>query len=132
MKRTRLLIVEEHSAVRTALARRLGASAAIEVVAAVAELAEAEAAVVAGTVDKIVVGVSRACGSGLEALKHAVARLYARGVVVVVLASYADDVEREELAAAGASHYLLKQLGSDELIAEILGAVTDGAIISAL
>ena len=108
---------------RAALARRLAASAAIEVVAAVAQLAEAETAVVAGAVDKIVLGLNRACDNGLEALKQAITRLSSRGITVIVLTSYADATEQQELAAAGASHYLLKRLGTDELLAEIAGAV---------
>ena len=123
MQKIRLIIVEEHPLVRAALARRLQDSERIEVVTAVPDMATAEGALSEGGIDALLVGLKRSRDNGPTSLKQSLAACIRRGVEVIVLVPYADDMERAELLAAGASRYLLKSLGADSLVAEIEGCV---------
>lgn len=127
MSKIRLLIVDEHVAVRTALEMRLRSSEEIEVVAAAHNLSEGQFRAIDQSPDVVLIGLK---SSGRQALDEAVATIKEvadNGIPVVVLASYADDAQREKLLQAGADRYLLKDINSCQLISEITGIAGQAA-----
>lgn len=115
----RLLIIEKHLAVRLALQVRMHSSPAIEVMASVESPTEAEALMEANSPDVALIGLASGRIRDLEPMIQAITHLVAKGIQVIVLTSFVDDMERELVLAAGASCYLLKQIDSKNLIIEI-------------
>ncbi|HMT20586.1 MAG TPA: hypothetical protein PKE20_04965 [Promineifilum sp.] len=130
--RIQIIIVEQHAAVRRALRKRLSATPQLDVIAAVSEPAEALAylsspaargSVCASTV--VLLGLQNGSDEELFRILDIVEQM-ARSAAVIVLAPYADEVERLLLQQAGASNYLLKYIDSDRLILEIEAASHHG------
>jgi len=115
----RMLIVEKHLAVRLALQVRLHSAPAIEVEASVASPADAEMLLQTMSPDVALIGLASGRVRDLEPTIQAISSFVARGIQVIVLTSFADDMERELTLEAGASCYLLKQIDSTKLIAGI-------------
>jgi DNA-binding response OmpR family regulator len=69
--------------------------------------------------DVIVMGLHSTSDEELFATAVAVREMTDGSAVVIVLAPYADVMEREILLGAGAKRYLLKQINSNQLIHEI-------------
>jgi acetoin utilization protein AcuB len=118
MSAIRLLVVDEHPAVCLALATRLGSTPGIEVVGATTTFSEGIRAASELQPDVILLELK---GRNYEpqrvtALAHA---LNGSGGGIIVLTSYADDFERENAFRTGARRYLLKNIDSARLIAEI-------------
>jgi DNA-binding NarL/FixJ family response regulator len=131
--KSRLLIIEEHKAVRQALETRLRSSPFIEVVGTMTT-ADALSCLSDGRLnghkpylDIVLLSVKRGNDRQLDLTLELVKRLVRWGAAVIVLASYADEVERELLLQAGASRYLLKDVNTPQLIAEIEAVVTEKA-----
>lgn len=124
-----LMIVERHPAVRQALAQRLSAQPQLDVVGAVASLDQLPAGR-AGTayqandrtIDILLLGLQNGTDDELLETLAIVRKLSNLSLSVVVLAPYADEVERSMLREAGVEHYLLKQIDSSHLIEEIEAA----------
>lgn len=127
MKKIRLLIIDQHRAVRTALGVRLRSSKEIDVVAAAQNLGEEHQCVEVNPPDVVLYGLKSSRSLDLDATLNDVAELARRRIPVIVLASYADDIERELLFHAGASRYLLKDINSSQLIHEIMKAAGTAA-----
>lgn len=125
MGKIKLLIIDEHHAVRTALGVRLRSAIDIEVLATANDVEEGLAQIEAGQPDVVLFGLKSIRRRDLGATIDAVANLSSLGVPVVVLTSYADDIERELLAQAGARRYLLKDINSAQLIGEIRATVSE-------
>ncbi|GAB4278163.1 MAG: hypothetical protein Kow0080_29580 [Candidatus Promineifilaceae bacterium] len=123
MDAIRLLIFDEHTAVRTALLRRLGTSPRLEFVTAVGTLSEAMAAIHEQGVNVVLFGLSGVSHRELRQTIKEVQTLKQLGVAVVVVTSYSDDIEREVVLQAGADKYLLKDINSRQLISEIQGVL---------
>lgn len=119
MSKVRLLIIDEHEAVRKALARRLDSAPTIEVVATAHHL-ELGKAQPEHRADVALFGLRSASDMALDVTIEVVKELTYRGTAVIVLTSYADDIERELLLSSGAYRYLLKTINSNQLIAEIM------------
>lgn len=137
-QKIKILIVEKHAAVRRALRRRLSATPRLEVVGAVADPASALGKldtpgapevqdVMREEPDVILLGLQNGSDEDLFQTVEAVQRLVRRPAAVVVLAPYADEVERVLLQQAGAKRYLLKHIDSLRLIEEIEAAAVDDA-----
>ena len=121
MNKIRLIIIEEHAAVRHALWVRLQSSSNLEVVAAYPSIADWKAqqrisSAEATTADVVLLGLKSQRPRLLNAIIKEIKQL---GTAVIVLASFADDIERELILEAGAKRYLLKDINSIQLIAEI-------------
>ena len=117
MNRTRLLIIEGHEAVRLALVARLATSADVEVVGSTGDPQEGLEQALTLHPDVILVELKGANGGGMALMRRlAEADMMSR---VIVLTSYPDDEERRLALAAGARHYLLKDLDSQRLIETI-------------
>lgn len=123
MNEIRLLIIEEHVAVRDALKVRLGTSTNLEVVATHHSTAAWKACqqdrANTNKADVVLLGLKGAGQRPLTTIIRDVREFNRSGMAVVVLASLADDVEKELVLQAGAQRYLLKDINSSQLIAEI-------------
>jgi DNA-binding NarL/FixJ family response regulator len=119
MDKVQLLIIDEHEAVRKALATRLGSAPTIDVVATERYL-KPDRWSEDRPVDVALFGLRSGSDLVLDTTIEAVKELTCRGTAVIVLTSYADDIERELLLQSGAYRYLLKNINSNQLIAEIL------------
>jgi DNA-binding NarL/FixJ family response regulator len=128
----RIVIVERHAAVRHALQNRLSAVPHLEVVVAVAEPASAlpylNAPTVAGEFaaapDVVLLGLQNGPDEELYKTLEIVQQMARCPTAVIVLAPYADEVERLLLLQAGVRRYLLKYIDSPRLIQEIEGVVS--------
>jgi DNA-binding NarL/FixJ family response regulator len=119
MDKVRLLIIDEHEAVRQALTTRLSSTASIKVVAAIQDV-HAPELTRRGYSDVAILGLKSSSDGDLSATIGTVERLTKAGTAVIILTSYADDIERELVLKAGAYRYLLKDINSPQLISEII------------
>jgi len=119
LSRIRILIIDRHEAVRRALSIRLGAHNQLEVVGVATGPDEALARMAFLKPDVIILGLQNGSDDDLIQTVFAVRDMVADTAVVIILAPYADAVERELLLQAGAKRYLLKHINSQKLIQEI-------------
>jgi two-component system response regulator DevR len=122
MGRTRLLIIDEHRAVRQALVSRLQQTGELEVVGSTGSTEEGILQVEALRPNIVLLETKRSDGTGLETCRQ-IARSNP-DTSVIVLTSYEDEDERQAAFMAGATHYLLKDIDSAQLLCEILRAAT--------
>lgn len=122
----RIAIVEKHAAVRRALRKRLSATPHLEVMGAVAEPAALAFLNSPGGLDGcadlpevILLGLQNGPDEELYNTLDVVQKMVRCPVAVIVLAPYADEVERLLLQQVGVSCYLLKHIDSARLISEI-------------
>ena len=118
MKQIKVLIVEEHLAVRRALAARLDSFAHIEVVASAASFAEGLEQAGRCRPDVILLELAGS-RDRLNPVGEMNKALAGQPTGIIVLTSYADDDEREAALQAGAHRFLLKQIDSARLLSEI-------------
>lgn len=119
----RIVIVEKHVAVRNALRKRLGAADHLDIVATLENPAEALPYLGSGcTVDVVLLGLQNGSDQELLHTLEIVRQMAAHAASVLVLAPFADEVERLLMQQAGASNYLLKYIDSHHLIHEIEAA----------
>jgi len=115
----RVLIVDEHPSVRKALAARLTAFPNIAVLATAAGLAQGLESLRLYLPDVVLLDLRDKGDRGSNPVRHLVNTLADRAVGIIVLTSFADDREREMILQAGAQRYLLKNIDSTRLVAEI-------------
>lgn len=127
-KPIKVLIIERHPAVREALCKRLSATPQLEIIEAAPDVAGALAWIGPHhEPDVIVLGLQNGTELDLLETVQEVRRLVRHPAAVVVLAPYADEVERVLLQTAGVKSYLLKQINSQQLIREIQKVAADSA-----
>jgi DNA-binding NarL/FixJ family response regulator len=129
----RIHIADDHEVVRIGLTAVLSRQAGFEVVGEAGSGNEAIRAADRLRPDVVVLDIRMPDGSGTDACREITRRR--PGTPVVMLTSYADADALFEAIDAGASGYVLKRIGSDELIAAVRsvaagesrldGAVTD-------
>lgn len=123
----KVLIIEGHPAVRDALYKRLSATPQLTIIQSVDDIATALSLMEASSLsvdgrplpDVIVLGLQNGTDSDLLDMLNEVRRLARHPAAVIVLAPYADEVERVLLLTAGVKRYLLKHINSQQLIREI-------------
>ena len=120
MEQTRLLIIHQHESVRQALVSRLQQTGEVDVIGSTGSSKEGVLQVEALRPNIVLLETKRSDGTGLETCRR-IARNYP-GVTVIVLTSYDDEDERQAAYMAGAAHYILKEIDSDQLVREILGS----------
>lgn len=120
MRRLRLLLAEDHETVRDALRLLLETKGGIEIVADVSDGAAAVEAAQALQPDVAVLDVAMPGMNGLSATR-AIKR-QAPNVAIVALTRHSEPVYVQELFAAGASAYVLKQSPFDVLLTAITAA----------
>lgn len=125
--RIKVLIVERHAAVRRALRKRLGATNDLDIIATVQEPAAALPYLNPNGVngdcsqapDVVLLGLQSSSDEELFSTLEVVKQMVRCPAAIIVLAPYADEVERSLLQQAGVSSYLLKYIDSNRLIREI-------------
>jgi DNA-binding NarL/FixJ family response regulator len=114
MTMQRILLVDDHEVVRLGLKSLLNRHTRFQVVAEAATGDEAVAKVEQYQPDVVVMDVRLPGGSGIEACGTITEKF--PETKVIMLTSYAEDEMLFSAIRAGASGYVLKQVGSDELI----------------
>ncbi len=117
MSKLRLLLVDDHEVVRIGLKTMLSRYPDFEIVDEASTGQEAVRKALAHRPDIVIMDVRLSGMSGIEACKEIKAG--AEGVKIIMLTSYGDNDTLFESIAAGASGYVLKQIGSDDLIKKI-------------
>jgi DNA-binding NarL/FixJ family response regulator len=112
-----LLLVDDHEVVRVGLRALLSRHADFEVVDEASSGQEAVRKALLHRPDIVIMDVRLNGMSGIEACREVTQA--APDVKVIMLTSYGDDDTLFEAIAAGASGYVLKQIGSNDLIKAI-------------
>jgi two-component system, NarL family, response regulator DevR len=110
----RVMLVDDHELVRLGLKTLLSRYPHFEVVAEAGDAAEALVKVLHYRPDVVVMDIRLPGKSGIEATREIVKRL--PETKVVMLTSYAEDDLLFDAITAGAAGYVLKRIGSDELV----------------
>lgn len=116
-KPVRILIVDDHVALRVGLAAMLSSHPHLQVVAEAADAAEAIAACKQHIPDIVLMDLRIPAGGGVEATLAI--RQHWPAIRVLVITTYDGDEDIHRAIQAGASGYLLKGLTSAELITAI-------------
>jgi len=119
MTRIRVLIVDEHLAVRQALAARLKSFSHVEVVATARDFREGLERARALRPDVVLLELKGASSLQADPVGEICKMLAGLPAGIIVLTSYADEQEREAALAAGARRYLLKHIDTARLLNEI-------------
>lgn len=117
MSPTRVLIIDEHEAVRQALTDRLCSSGDVEVVGCTGGWQEGVHLAVEAAPDVVLLETKRSDGQGLAALRRL--RAECPKTPIIVLTSYPQPDERQEVLRSGAAGYLLKDIGSAYLVQQL-------------
>ena len=127
MNKIRVLIIEEHIAVRRALAARLASYSQIDVVATARNFHEGIEQVRACSPDVILLELKGTNSLESNPIVEMNKELSDHPTGVIVLTSYSDDDEHQAALQAGAKRYLLKHIDSASLLAEIEAVATEVA-----
>ena len=123
----RILIADDHEVVRIGLAAMLAAQEGFEVVAQAATGDEATRLTLQHRPDVVVMDIRMPGGSGIEACRAITA---ARpGIPVIMLTSHADSDALFDAIDAGASGYVLKRIGSRELVDAVRTVASGGSLL---
>ncbi len=128
MERIRLLLVDDHPVVRTGLQGMLAGQPDFEVVGEAADGAEAVALVERLRPDVVLMDLRMPGMDGVAAIRHIKARQ--PEVQILVLTTYDTDADILRAIEAGATGYLLKDMGREELARAIRAAARGEAILA--
>src|SRR4030065_84480 len=117
MTKQRILLVDDHEVVRLGLKSLLDRHPNFEVVAEASTAREAVERVSTHAPDVVVMDIRLPGGAGIEACEE-IAEKYP-STKVIMLTSYADDEMLFSAIRAGASGYVLKQIGAEDLVRAI-------------
>jgi two-component system, NarL family, response regulator DevR len=110
----RILLVDDHEVVRVGIRALIDRHPDMEVVAEASTVREAISQAEQLVPDVVVLDIRLPGGNGLEACRQIKARR--PETRVIILTSFPDDEVLFDAIAAGADGYVLKQIGSDDLI----------------
>lgn len=127
MSKKTILLVDDHEVVRIGLKSLLEHNDQFEVVAEAATAKEAVEMVEKHHPDAVLMDIRLPGPSGIEATEEITQRW--PDVRVVILTSYAEDEMLFSAIRAGASGYVLKQIGAEGLIAAIEAACRGEALL---
>jgi two-component system response regulator DevR len=113
----RIMIVDDHEVVRLGLRGLLERQPGWQVVAEASTADEAVSRALELRPDVVVMDIRLAGSSGIEACRRIISEI--PETKVIMLTSYAEDELLFDAIAAGAAGYVLKQIGSDELVRAI-------------
>jgi DNA-binding NarL/FixJ family response regulator len=113
-KRSRILIVDDHPAVREALALRIGRQKDLEVCGEAADLAEALHLIADSRPDVAVVDISLKTGNGIDLIK----RIKDRDdqIRILVWSMHSESLYAERALRAGALGYINKDQATDTIV----------------
>jgi DNA-binding NarL/FixJ family response regulator len=117
LARQRILLVDDHEVVRVGLKALLEKHSDFEVIAEAVSAREAVEKTKSNKPDVVVMDIRLKGGSGIEACQEITEKH--PEIKVIMLTSYAEDEMLFSSIRAGASGYVLKQIGSDDLISAI-------------
>jgi len=123
----RILIADDHEVVRIGLAALLDAQEGFSVVAQAASGDEAVRMARHHRPDVVVMDIRMPNGSGIDACRAITAEL--EGTPVVMLTSHADSESLFDAIDAGASGYVLKRVGSSELVGAVRTVAGGGSLL---
>lgn len=126
MKKTRILLVDDHAIVRLGLMTLLNDQSDMEVVAEASTAAEAVRAAERFMPDVILMDIRLPGEGGIEATRQVTSRFPESKVIM--LTSFADDDLVIRAISAGAVGYVLKQVGNEELLRAIQAAARGEAL----
>lgn len=118
----RVLVVEEHAGVRSALVAALSAAAEIQEVRATGSPERAERTTVDWQPDVILLEIKRRDGKGLALCRTLAAA--APGARILVVTSYPSALEELAATKAHVAGYVLKETDPDRLLHAIIHATT--------
>src|SRR5208283_1254069 len=124
-KRARILIVDDHPAVREALALRIGRQPDLEVCGEAADISEALRLVSDTSPDLAVVDISLKTGCGLDLIK----RIKDRNdrIRMLVWSTHSESLYAERALRAGALGYINKDQATDKIV-EAIRRVLEGKV----
>ncbi len=114
MAKQRIVIVDDHEVVRLGLKSLLARHSQFEVVGEAGSAREAVEQVTRLKPEVVIMDIRLPGTSGIEACEEIVNKF--PGTKVIMLTSYAEDEMLFSAIRAGASGYILKQIGSDDLV----------------
>ncbi len=123
----RILIADDHEVVRIGLAALLDGQPGLSVVAQAASGADAVRLTRQQRPDVVVMDIRMPDGSGIDACRTITAE--ADGPPVIMLTSHADSDALFDAIDAGASGYVLKRVGSGELIDAVRTVASGGSLL---
>jgi two-component system, NarL family, response regulator DevR len=123
----RILIADDHEVVRIGLAALLDAQEGFSVVAQAASGDDAVRLARRHRPDVVIMDIRMPNGSGIDACRAITAEL--EGTPVVMLTSHADSESLFDAIDAGASGYVLKRVGSSELVNAVRTVATGGSLL---
>jgi two-component system, NarL family, response regulator DevR len=123
----RILIADDHEVVRIGLAALLDAQEGFSVVAQAASGDDAVRLAYRHRPDVVIMDIRMPNGSGIDACRAITAEL--EGTPVVMLTSHADSESLFDAIDAGASGYVLKRVGSSELVNAVRTVATGGSLL---
>ena len=124
-KRARVLIVDDHPAVREALASRIGRQRDLEVCGEAADMTEALRLVADTQPDLAVVDISLKTGNGIDLIKRIKDR--SDRVRMLVWSMHSESLYAERALRAGALGYVNKDQATDKII-EAIRRVLEGKV----
>jgi two-component system response regulator DevR len=113
----KIMVVDDHEVVRLGLKGLFERQSGWQVVAEASTADEAVSRALEYRPDVVVMDIRLAGSSGIEACQRITSQ--APEIRVIMLTSYAEDDLLFDAIAAGAAGYVLKQIGSDELVRAI-------------
>ena len=124
-KRAKVLIVDDHPAVREALAMRIGRQSDLEVCGEAADLSEALSLVADTQPDVAVIDISLKTGCGIDLIK----RIKDRDdtVRMLVWSTHSESLYAERALRAGALGYINKDQATDKIV-EAIRRVLEGKV----
>ncbi len=117
MGKLRVILVDDHEVVRVGLRTLLSRNPDLQIVDEASSGQEAVRKALMHRPDIVVMDIRLAGMSGIEACREITQA--APAIKVIMLTSYGDDDTLFEAIAAGASGYVLKQIGSNDLVKAI-------------
>ena len=125
MTAARVLIVDDHPAVREGLAVRIGSQAELEVCGQAADTAEALELVKAARPDVVVVDIQLKTGNGLDLIERI--KAHDKSIRILVWSMYPDRQYAQRTLHAGALGYINKEHTTGRIV-EAIRRVRDGKI----
>jgi DNA-binding NarL/FixJ family response regulator len=124
-KRAKVLIVDDHPAVREGLALRIEGQPDLEVCGQASDVPEALRAVPATCPDVAVVDISLKAGNGLDLIKRL--KTHPHPVRILVWSMHGENLYAERALRAGAQGYITKEEATEQII-EAIRQVRDGKV----
>ena len=124
-KRARIVIVDDHPAVREALVSRIGRQPDLEVCGEAADMGEALRLIADTQPDLVVIDISLKTGSGIDLIKRIKDRN--DSVRMLVWSMHSETLYAERALRAGALGYINKDQATDKIV-EAIRRVLDGTV----